>query len=218
MIRVLEVKEEIFMTDYPGLDDVSIRLDMHGPGNRIDNINWPEYDYYPEVRFNMAYGKKEIFLKFYVMEEYFKAEKTETNQMVSEDSCVEFFVSPADDHIYYNFEFNAIGTCLLGSGTGRSDNVTAQAKIVSGIRRLASAGDRFQEERAGPVEWTITLAIPFTTFFRHKVEYIKGMSFRANFYKCGDKLSVPHYLTWSPVKTPNPDYHRPEYFGTLKFI
>ena len=49
-------------------------------------------------------------------------------------------------------------------------------------------------------------------------EQLKGKTFRANFYKCGDMLSVPHYVTWNPVGTPKPDYHRPEYFGELKFV
>ena len=40
---------------------------------------------------------------------------------------------------------------------------------------------------------------------------------KANFYKCGDKLSVPHYLSWNPVTTEKPDFHRPEYFGLLEF-
>ncbi|MCK7536290.1 MAG: carbohydrate-binding family 9-like protein [Marinilabiliales bacterium] len=42
---------------------------------------------------------------------------------------------------------------------------------------------------------------------------LAGKSFRANFYKCGDKLSNPHFVTWNPVGTEKPDYHRPEYFG-----
>lgn len=218
MDRVLEVKEEIFINDYPGLEDVSARLDTHGYGNRIDNVNWPEYSYRPEVLFNIAYSRKEIFLKYYVREEYFKAEKTKTNQMVSEDSCVEFFISPYDDNLYYNFEFNAIGTCLLGSGTGRDDNETAPVEIVDRIRRLTSIGNRPREEKTGPVEWTLTLGIPFLTFFRHKVDDVKERTLMANFYKCGDKLSVPHYLTWNPVRTVRPDYHRPEYFGMLRFV
>ncbi|MBT5542155.1 MAG: hypothetical protein HOK34_04920, partial [Gammaproteobacteria bacterium] len=27
----------------------------------------------------------------------------------------------------------------------------------------------------------------------------------------------PHYLTWNPVETSNPDFHRPEFFGKLIF-
>ena len=68
----------------------------------IDTINWKGYNYKPDVALSIAYSDHEIFLKYYITENYFKAEKTESNQMVCEDSCVEFFVSPEDDGIYYN--------------------------------------------------------------------------------------------------------------------
>jgi hypothetical protein len=217
-MKTIEVKEEVFSHDIPALEDISGRLDKLGESHQIDVVNWQDYRYKPGVRFNIAYGKKEIFLKYYVTEQYFKAEKTETNQMVCEDSCVEFFVSPADDGIYYNIEFNAIGTCLLGSGTGRADSKRAPSEVISGIRRLGSAGKDPFPEKKGSYNWTLTLAIPFETFFHHKISDLRGRTFRANFYKCGDMLSVPHYVTWSPVATERPDYHRPEYFGILKFI
>ncbi|MBO7233161.1 MAG: hypothetical protein J6V16_08435, partial [Bacteroidales bacterium] len=25
----------------------------------------------------------------------------------------------------------------------------------------------------------------------------------------------PHYLSWQPINTEKPDFHRPEFFGTL---
>jgi hypothetical protein len=43
------------------------------------------------------------------------------------------------------------------------------------------------------------------------------VTWRANFYKCGDKTSHPHWLTWNPVDKPRPDFHLPQYFGTLVF-
>lgn len=39
---------------------------------------------------------------------------------------------------------------------------------------------------------------------------------KANFYKCGDGLTVPHYLSWSPIVTEKPDFHRPEFFNQIK--
>ena len=149
---------------------------------------------------------------------FLKAEKTLTNQMVCEDSCVEFFISPDDDGVYYNIEFNAIGTCLLGTGTARENSTQANPEIVSRIRRLSSEGDRPFKEKEGEFDWTLTVAIPYEVFFHHSVRDLKGKTFRANFYKCGDNLKVPHYVTWNPVGTKNPDYHQPEYFGLLKFV
>jgi hypothetical protein len=131
---------------------------------------------------------------------------------------VEFFVSPAADGIYYNLEFNAIGTCLMGCGTGRAGRERVDPRLISLIRRLASSGNNPVQELSGDFSWTLTLAVPFRVFYRHHVEAFGAEMFSVNFYKCGDKLSKPHYLTWNPVGTVKPDFHRPEFFGKLKFI
>lgn len=218
MMKVTEVKKISFKDPVPDLDEVSAALDNLNEKHPIDIINWKNYNYKPEVKFSIAYGDKEIFLKYYVSEEFFKAEKTETNQMVCEDSCVEFFVSPENDGIYYNLEFNGIGTILLGTGTGRADSKRADPSVISAIRRKSTAGNKPVAERKGKFEWSITIAIPLEVFFHHKIKDLKGRTFRANFYKCGDMLTTPHYLTWNPVGTENPDYHQPQYFGMLKFV
>jgi hypothetical protein len=217
-MKTIEVRKENFEKPCPDMKEISDRLDSHGEGNQIDTVNWKDYNYKPDVRFNIAYGEREIYIKYYVTEDHFKAEKTETNQMVCEDSCVEFFVSPANDGIYYNIEFNAIGTCLLGAGTGRHDSKRAGEEVISKIRRLGSMGNKPKPERTGFISWTLTLAIPVEVFFKHNISDLKGKTFMANFYKCGDKLKVPHFITWNPVGTEKPDYHRPEYFGKLEFV
>ena len=217
-VKTLEVSELEFSSEYPVLDEISGKLDDLNFINQVDVLNWESFDYKPDVKFKIAYTRHEILLKYYVTEQWFKAEKTGTNQEVYEDSCVEFFVSPSDDGIYYNLEFNAIGTCLMGSGTGRENLKRADPEFISTVRRKGSAGEKSINEKNGDFSWTITMAIPFSVFFHHNITGLKGMTFRANFYKCGDKLTVPHYVTWNPVGTAKPDYHRPEYFGLLKFV
>lgn len=216
-MKTADVKMLETIGDSPELGKLSSMMDGLVKHD-IDTLNWKDYSYKPTVEFSVAYGNKEIFLKFYVKENYFKAEKTESNQNVFEDSCVEFFVSPEVDGSYYNFEFNGIGTCLLGYGTGRNDSKRVDPGIIAGIRRLSSLGTGPVSEKTGEFSWTITIAIPFEVFFKHDVKELKGKSFRANFYKCGDKLKVPHYVTWNPIVTENPDYHMPEYFGLLNFV
>lgn len=215
---MLEVNKLEFGSDYPDLEKISEELDKLGKKEQIGILNWEGYKYKPDVSFAIGYTDREILLRYYIKEKYFKAEKTESNEMVCEDSCVEFFVAPAEDGIYYNFEFNGIGTCLLGTGTGREDSIRVDPEIISRIRRKSTVGNKPVSEQKGDYSWTITMAIPFEVFFRHEVKNLKGKVFRANFYKCGDMLSVPHYVTWNPVGTKEPDYHRPEYFGLLKFV
>jgi hypothetical protein len=44
-------------------------------------------------------------------------------------------------------------------------------------------------------------------------KYVKA----ANFYKCADQTSHPHWLTWASVDYPQPKFHLPEFFGRLVF-
>jgi len=217
-MKTLEVSKLKTDKTIPPMAEVSARLDELGDGHPIETLNWESHLYKPDVKFNIAWGDREMYIKYYVRESHVKAEKSHTNDMVCEDSCVEFFVAPSDDGIYYNFEFNPIGTVLMGAGHGRDDSIRADTSVVEAIRRLTSMGSEPFSEISGDISWTITLAIPLEAFFHHRVGSLAGKSFRANFYKCGDKLSNPHFVTWSPVRTGKPDYHRPEYFGILKFI
>jgi hypothetical protein len=211
MAEAVQVKESPDLIALSGIMDNFERY-------RVDSLNWKGFDYKPDVNVSLAYGSKEIFLKFRVRESCFKAEMTESNQNVYEDSCVEFFVAPDDDGIYYNLEFNGIGTCLMGCGTGRAGRERADPGLISLIRRFASSGNSPVQEISGDNFWTLTIAVPFIVFYRHRVVAAGGKTFSVNFYKCGDKLSKPHYLTWNPVETGKPDFHRPEFFGKLKFI
>jgi hypothetical protein len=217
MMKTILVPYLIFKSLVPGMDEVSSAMDKLGDGYAIDQMNWPGYDYQPKVRFNIAYGEKEIYLKYYVREQYVMAQKSKSNQSVCEDSCVEFFVSPDSDGIYYNFEFNPIGTCLVGKGHGRHDSKPIDPEYIAKIRRLGTMGTAPFDEKTGEQEWELTIAIPLEAFAGKDIDSLPGKEFHANFYKCGDKLTRPHYLTWNPVGTPNPDYHRPEYFGIIKF-
>lgn len=216
-MRIIKVNKIFSETIVADLSAVSDYFDKTGNGYDINTLNWDTYPLIPQVRFNIGYNKKEIFLKYYVKETFVKAEKSFSNQMVCEDSCVEFFVSPEEENSYYNFEFNSIGTCHLGVGNGRADRKLIDPDNISKIRRLPSMGNTPFKEKTGDFFWTLTIAIPLELFYKLEVKDLKNKSFKANFYKCGDKLSSPHYLTWNPVKTEKPDFHRPEFFGELLF-
>lgn len=159
-MRIIEVRRLKTDREIPPMAEVSARLDELGEGHRIGTVNWQSHTYKPEVRFNIAWGEKEIYIKYYVREAHVKAEKGTTNEMVCEDSCVEFFVSPEDDGIYYNFEFNPIGTTLMGSGHGRHDSARTDPAIVNNIRRLTTMGSEPFPEISGDISWSITVAIP----------------------------------------------------------
>lgn len=77
---------------------------------------------------------------------------------------------------------------------------------------------RIQIERSGNqslYRWSLMTKIPFNAFFANGFNPSSANSIKGNFYKCGDKTAKPHYVSWSPIATPSPDFHRPEYFGCL---
>ena len=76
-----------------------------------------------------------------------------------------------------------------------------------------------EQESTEPENWTVEYSIPISILSKYmKVEQPKaGVSWRANFYKCADKTSHPHWLTWAPIDFPRPNFHLPQYFGELHF-
>ncbi|MEI6556397.1 MAG: carbohydrate-binding family 9-like protein [Paludibacter sp.] len=183
----------------------------------IDMLNWAtQFPYKPVCRFKIARSSNSLFIHFKVIEKNIRALYSTDQQSVWEDSCVEFFCKqPGQDH-YFNFEFNCIGTCLATKRKGRELDVQplSEQKMKS-IIRFASLGNEPFDEKSGNIEWELTVEIPFDV-----IEIPHGNlpeTLRANFYKCGDGTSVPHYLSWSHITTDKPDFHRPELFGELSF-
>ena len=79
---------------------------------------------------------------------------------------------------------------------------------------------RVDPEISDPTDWTVEYRLPVDLLRRYNNEIRRpgsGVTWRANFYKWGDKTSHPHWLTWSFVDHPTPDFHLPRFFGTLEF-
>lgn len=183
----------------------------------INCVNWPDFSYKPDVSFKIAHTGREIYLQYLVSEKYIRAKYTHDNDSVWTDSCVEFFISPVEDGSYYNFEFNCIGTALLGYGSGKADRERAGIDITSQIQRISSLGSQPVLPGEGDFSWKLTIIIPLSAFYKHRIESLSGLKSKANFYKCGDELKVPHYLSWNPIRVSKPNFHLPEYFGELLF-
>ena len=187
------------------------------PWNAIDTINWMQFSYRPKVEFRMVYSDFAFLLHYKVKEQAVRAIATADNGEVWKDSCVEFFFAPANDGIYYNFEFNCIGTCLLAAGLSSRGREYAPSSLISTIRRQPSIGLRPFNEHKRETKWELALVIPYTCLFKHHGLSLAGKTASANFYKCGSGLTVPHYLSWNPIRTNRPDFHRPDFFGSVRF-
>ena len=182
-------------------------LDRHS----IGCVNWQEFPYRPSVGFHIAHSDKSVAILFEVTEDHVKAVTTEDNGPVWKDSCVEFFVLESDAKHYVNFEMNCIGAMLAARRTTRNDLERFTREQLLRIRRITSLPYE-PTDSAGPGQtWWAIEVIPFTTLgYTSKPEAL-----RANLYKCGDGCNQAHFLSWSPIDIPTPNFHRPDFFGEI---
>jgi len=194
-------------------------LKQQVPPVALSKVNWPsEYPDAPEVTLRLAYGSEALLLYYEVTEGAVVARATTYNGKVWEDSCVELFLDSRGDGCYYNLEVNCIGTPLLGLGLGRYGRVHCPDADMQAIQTSSSLGSLPFEEREGPVSWNMAVTVPYRLMKLEGPKALSGRRIRGNIYKCGDRLTRPHYVTWSPIGTPHPDYHRSNYFGIFYFV
>ncbi len=189
---------------------------------QLENFMGDKPAHFPETKVKLGYDENNIYVIFKVADKYVKAVAKEINGRVWEDSCVEFFFSPGPDmeRGYFNLEANCKGVFLFQYHLNNGEtNEFVSAEDCDKINISHSLERNVETEIEEPLEWRIEYSIPFSVLEKYmKVEKPgKGFSWRANFYKCADKTSHPHWLTWAPVDYPRPKFHLPEFFGRLDF-
>ncbi len=182
--------------------------------NVLNQVPWGHYNYCPAVEFAMTYDYDCIFLKFYVFEKSIRAVNNTVNSAVWEDSCVEFFISFDGEAAYYNLEFNCIGTARVGYGQSKHDRQLLPQALISQIKYQSVINNHHEKD----IHWELTVSIPKNLFCFNTITSHAGKKCRANFYKCGDNLPTPHFIAWSGIQSAEPDFHLPEFFGTLHFV
>ncbi|MEO5948742.1 MAG: carbohydrate-binding family 9-like protein [Chitinophagaceae bacterium] len=179
----------------------------------LEYVPWPEFSDKPKVVFTIAHNQSNIFLKYYVEEKNIRAENKIANSPVHEDSCVEFFISFNEDISYYNIEFNCIGTGLIAYGPSKYNRQLLESDMVNNLKKKSV----IVSENANATNWELTLVIPLSTFVHTSFQNLEDITCRANFYKCGDLLPEPHFISWSNIISSHPNFHLPQFFGKLVF-
>ena len=177
----------------------------------VSCVNWEEYPYAPEVSVRLAYSEKALILLYKVYEEHVLGNVLDNNGPVWEDSCVETFIQDPVNEGYYNIEVNCIATKLAAHRLSRTDFELFNEEKLAEIKCWSSLEHKKTDLR--DQEWTLLEIIPFSAI---GLESAPG-HLNVNFYKCGDNCSRAHYLSWSPIGLPKPDFHCPEFFGKLRF-
>jgi len=198
-----------------GLDDIANVLDGL-EAHPVAIAPWPEFSGGADVSFKIAHSGDCLFLKYIVTEPEIRIVYQQSNDPVYKDSCVEFFILMGVEKEYYNFEFNAIGTCLAAFGEDRNSRTFLPAATIAQIQSTTLLQTEHSDGQQ-MVSWTLTLKMPLAIFIHHPVGNLKNLQCRGNFYKCGDNLTRPHYLAWNAITAPQPDFHLSAFFGSIHF-
>src|SRR5438270_3381813 len=141
--------------------------------NGIDITPWAEYSYKPNVRFKIAHNNNGLVLKYSVTENELNVNYQRSNEAVYKDSCVEFFFSIGEEAGYYNFEFNAIGTCLAAFGVNRHNRNYLSNDIIQQIKTYTIITTFTDTVRN--INWELTVFLPVSVFSFHQVSGFKGL-------------------------------------------
>ena len=202
---------------------------------KVACVNWPkEFPYAPKMEVALAHTGDSLLLHYRVEENCIRAAAEADGGRVWEDSCCEIFLQPNTEKLssqqaeipYYNIECNCAGTLLIGKGEDRHDRQPATATTLqsanrwSSLMKTAVSGENGRYTiplKDGKFTWHMALVVPATALFDSGITDFSGQTLRGNIYKCGDCLTTPHFLSLFPIDTPQPDFHRPEFFGELIF-
>jgi hypothetical protein len=184
------------------------------------SYHWAKYPYQPSVKVKCLYSDKYLYLRFEVQEDAIQSTATKINDFVYIDSCIEFFCSPetGKPH-YYNLEMNCCGNVFMAYGPDRKAREFVPVPVLEKISSSSTVPGPTKAISPNDKKWEIEIKVPWQVYQSLSKIPIptSGSIWKGNFYKCGDKLPKLHYGSWTKIDVPNPDFHRPEFFGELVF-
>jgi len=180
-------------------------------------------EHFPRTQAKLLYDDEALYVIFRVEDRYIRAVAEQHQGNVYLDSCVEFFFAPADDveKAYFNLEMNCGGTILLHYQTiPRIEPIKLTKEDLALIQVSSTQPKIVDPEITSPTVWSVEYRLPLSILKKYYPSFVQpesGVTWRANFYKCADRTSHPHWLTWAKVGHPSPNFHIPKFFGRIVF-
>jgi hypothetical protein len=179
----------------------------------------------PLTQARLLRSGRQLCVHFAVDDRYVRARHSQYQDPVYKDSCVEFFVRPAPDAGYFNFEINAVGTLLLSyvfdhrrTGKGFAGITWVDAETAGEVTVKTSLSGVIDPEITTPTRWFAKAVIPFSIFDAYLPSPAAvDHGWTGNFYKIASETSHPHWAAWSPIGE-ELNFHCPEHFGAFRFV
>jgi inosine-uridine nucleoside N-ribohydrolase len=199
------------------LDEASWRK---APTAGAFHFNWWTGGEQEQTEARLLWDDENLYVAWYCHDKHISASVTQRHGPVSNDDCVEIFLSPNPEKVrnYYTFEINAIGSMLnrartdwwTGPPTWEPEGVRYRTSFHSATPKREAPDDN---------HWIVELAIPFRNFARDAahVPPKPGDTWRLNLYRTGG-VTNKQSSSWSPIRPPSRTFHTPESFGTVRFV
>ena len=179
------------------------------PAAKVSNWLWRQ-DYTPETEARLALIEGEgLAIRMVSRESDPVARHTEYGDEVWVDSAMEFFFAVREGGVYVNLEMNSAGNKLVGVGAGRE---------------VRAAIDEYfpcppVKAEVVPGGWSAECFFSKSDLDRVFGDFPcgDGAVLYGNFFKVGEETGRPHYGAWAAIDWPEPDFHRPEFFGKIEF-
>ena len=183
------------------------------------HFNWWQQGEKERTVARLLWDDQYLYVSYFCHDRHISAYITERHGAVSNDDCVEIFLSPNPDKVtnYYTFEINAIGTMLNRCRTDwwKGPPTWAPEGVLC---RTSLHGLPKKDESPADDHWIVELAIPFRNFARDAAHTPPrdGDLWRLNLNRTGGKTNRQS-STWSPIAPPVTSFHTPQSFGEVCF-
>lgn len=218
-------------------DDKTIEAQLIATDLRVADLTSVEWEKAPPLRINrywsgesaplarqaearVLWSKTALHLRFicHQDEALVISEKPQTEKKTmglwDRDVC-EIFIAPDENVIERYFEFEAAPTgewldvAIHWSAQKReSDWQFHSGMTCAALRTITKGGGKDLEQI-----W-IGMRIPWNHWIHQPQQ---GERWRVNLFRCVGKDPNRGYLAWQPTKTPKPNFHVPQVFGSLVF-
>ncbi|MBL8047558.1 MAG: hypothetical protein JNJ45_02645 [Chthonomonas sp.] len=187
------------------------------PTFEINEFPWQRADAWrPQTTVDLTREGEALRLRFVVQDAFVLGRTQDFNGRVWEDSCVEFFFNPCpgESDFYFNIETNIAGGILFNRQTGRGENTTVLSPDVAAQMELTvNPGELIVPEDPAPREWSVEYLLPFAIL--REFGPVNPHVWHANFYKCAEANSHPHWGSWARIGTATPYFHSPNFFAEV---
>jgi hypothetical protein len=178
-------------------------------------FTWYESGKQEQTEAKMLWDDEFLYVAFKSEDANISGTRTQRNDQVYKDDCVELFIAPNINTpmVYMNFEINCLASYLACEHPTMKDKEWQEPK---GLMIGRSHKGTINDDTDTDDWWIIEMAVPFRVFEWTGVSLPPktGMRMRLNLNRLGGEVNNQK-SQWQRGDPNDPGFHRPQFFGDV---